>query len=143
MDAKTITFTVPGDPVPQPRPIISTQGGFARAYVKRGHPVYAYRQAIAMLAKAAGLRPDGFPLDVDIMAVFGRPKSHRTKSGLRKGAPILPRPDVDNIAKAIGDGLNGEAIGDDSIIARLSIEKRYAAPGEPPRTIVTIRRLAS
>jgi Holliday junction resolvase RusA-like endonuclease len=28
-----ITFSVPGDPVPQPRPRYSARGGFARAYV--------------------------------------------------------------------------------------------------------------
>ena len=29
---RKVTFTIPGDPVPQGRPRFSTHGGFARAY---------------------------------------------------------------------------------------------------------------
>ncbi len=91
-----ITFTVPGDPVPQPRPRVSTRGGFARAYVPSTHPVHDYRGAIASAAADAGLTPTGEPLNVVIDAVFVRPKSHMRKSGVRADAPRLPRPDVDN-----------------------------------------------
>jgi Holliday junction resolvase RusA-like endonuclease len=119
-----ITFTVLGEPVPQPRPRVSTQGGFARAYVPSTHPVHAYRKAVAMQAKAAGLRDTGDMLDVVIMAAFARPKSHKTKTGLRKGAPALPRPDVDNIAKAVLDALQ-DVIGDDTHVRQLTIAKRY------------------
>jgi Holliday junction resolvase RusA-like endonuclease len=52
----TVTFTVPGDPVPQPRPRVSTAGGFARAYVPKGHAIHGYRQAVAIAARAAGLQ---------------------------------------------------------------------------------------
>ena len=51
---KPITFSLPGDPVPQPRVRVSTRGGFARAYVPGKHPVHTYRQAIAAAAVAAG-----------------------------------------------------------------------------------------
>ncbi len=49
-----LTFTVPGEPVPQPRPRVSTRGGFARAYVPAKHPVHAYRDAITAAARTAG-----------------------------------------------------------------------------------------
>lgn len=123
-----VTFTVPGEPVAQPRPRVSTAGGFARAYTPSTHPVHAYRKAVAMQAKAAGLRTTGDMLDVAIIAAFARPKSHRTKAGLRKGAPALPRPDVDNLAKAVLDALQ-EVIGDDTHVMRLSVEKRYDDEG--------------
>ena len=129
-----ITFTVPGEPVPQPRPRVSTRGGFARAYVPSTHPVHAYRQAVQLAAQAAGLTATGDPLNVVIDAVFVRPKSHMRKSGVKPDAPVLPRPDVDNVAKAVLDALQ-DVMGDDSLVARLVVEKSY---GQEARTTVRI-----
>jgi Holliday junction resolvase RusA-like endonuclease len=130
----SLTFSVPGEPVPQPRPRVSTRGGFARAYVPAKHPVHAYRQALAAAAVAAGLSEAGEPLNVVIDAVFERPKSHLRKGGVRADAPRLPRPDVDNIAKAVLDALQ-DVMGDDSLVARLVVEKSY---GQEARTTVRI-----
>ena len=129
-----ITFTVPGDPVPQPRPRVSTRGGFARAYVPSTHPVHAYRDAIAAAARSAGLTTTGEVLNVVIDAVFERPKSHLRKSGVNLDAPRLPRPDVDNLAKAVLDALQ-DVMGDDTNVARLVVEKSY---GTEARTTVRI-----
>lgn len=124
-----ITFTVPGDPVPQPRPRVSTRGGFARAYVPAKHPVHAYRQAVQMSAVAAGAQTHVDPVEVVIDAVFLRPKSHK------KGATTQPRQDVDNVAKAVLDALTGVAWADDRQVRRLVIEKSY---GPEARTTVRI-----
>lgn len=129
-----ITFSVPGDPVPQPRPRVSTRGGFARAYVPSKHPVHEYRTQIAAAARDAGLTETGEPLSVVIDAVFARPKSHLRKSGVKPDAPKLPRPDVDNLAKAVLDALQ-DVVGDDTCVARLVIEKSY---GTEARTTVRI-----
>ena len=129
-----IRFTIPGDPVPQPRPRVSTQGGFARAYVPASHAIHAYRQEVQLRAKAAGVIATSDPLSVEIVATFARPKSHVTKKGIRAGAPQLPRPDVDNIAKGILDAL-GDLWGNDSCVAALSVAKEYGTEG---RTSVTI-----
>lgn len=134
---KPITFSVPGDPVPQPRVRVSTRGGFARAYVPSKHPVHAYRQAIAAAAVAAGVTPtDEEPLTVILDLVFGRPATHKNKSGLRRNAPVLPRCDVDNAAKACLDALNGVAWADDRQVGKLVVEKSY---GEEARTTVRIQ----
>jgi Holliday junction resolvase RusA-like endonuclease len=130
-----ITFSVPGDPVPQPRPRVSTRGGFARAYVPSKHPVHEYRTQIAAAARDAGLTETGEPLSVVIDAVFARPKSHLRKSGVKPDAPKLPRPDVDNLAKAVLDALQ-DVVGDDTNVARLVVEKSY---GTEARTTVRIR----
>lgn len=129
-----VTFTIPGDPVPQPRVRVSTRGGFARAYVPSKHPVHAYREAIAAAAQAAGLRQTGDLLDVGIVAVFARPKSHKRKGGLKSDAPKVPRPDVDNIAKAVLDALQS-VMGDDTHVRRLTVEKAY---GEDALTTVSV-----
>ena len=130
-----LTFTVPGEPVPQPRPRVSTRGGFARAYVPAKHPVHAYRDAIATAARAAGAGVHGEPVSVVIDFVWERPKSHMRKSGVKPDAPVLPRPDLDNTTKAVLDSLNGVAWEDDSQVQRLVVEKSY---GPEARTTVRI-----
>ena len=130
-----ITFTVQGEPVPQPRPRVSTRGGFARAYVPAKHPVHSYRQKIAAEATRAGLKPQDEPVEVFIEATFKRPKSHLTKKGLKPTAPKLPRPDVDNIAKAILDSLQ-DVMGDDTNVRRLTVEKTF---GNDALTIVSVK----
>lgn len=129
-----ITFSVSGDPVPQPRPRVSTQGGFARAYVPKSHPVHVYRQTLQLAAIDAGLRKTSEPVSVVIDAVFGRPKSHLTKKGVKASAPAMPRPDVDNVAKAVLDAI-GPILGDDTVVSRLVIEKSYGTEG---RTTVRV-----
>lgn len=133
-NATVVTFTVPGNPVPQPRARVSTRGGFARAYVPGKHPVHEYRRAVAEAAKAAGLRSTGKPLAVAICAVFARPASHRTRTGLRKGAPLLPRPDVDNLGKSCLDALQ-PVFGNDTLVSTLAVTKCY---GDEARTTIFV-----
>lgn len=130
---KSVTFAVAGDPVPQPRPRITTRGRHGHAYTPIDHPVHAYRQAIAAAAGDAGLPTIDCPIEVIIDAVFARPKSHMNKSGVKPAAPALPRPDADNIAKAVLDSL-GEFF-DDTLVRRLVVEKTYGTEG---RTTVRI-----
>ena len=131
---KPITFTVMGDPVPQPRVRVSTRGGFARAYVPSKHPVHAYRDAILREAIARGLTPISEPIEVIVDAVFVRPKSHLTKRGVKTSAPALPRPDCDNVAKAVLDAL--KELFDDTNVRRLVVEKSW---GDEARTTVRIQ----
>ena len=133
---ETLTFSLPGDPVPQPRARVSTRGGFARAYTPAEHPIHAYRQAIAAAAREAGATPtDAAPITLIVDLVFGRPKSHYRKSGLKPDAPRLPRPDCSNVLKGIEDALNGVAWVDDTQVGRVVVEKSY---GDEPRTVVRI-----
>jgi Holliday junction resolvase RusA-like endonuclease len=141
MDA--ITFTVPGQPVPQPRHKISTWGGRGRAYIEARHPIHAYRQAIALAAQAAGRkRREGGGVSLEINFVFARPPSHWTKSGLAKGAPAIPpKCDWDNLGKAVSDAITDSAaiwIDDDQVVEAV-VRKRYADRGELPGTTVTVR----
>jgi Holliday junction resolvase RusA-like endonuclease len=84
---------------------------------------------------AAGLRDTEVPVSVVIDAVFGRPKSHMNKSGVKATAPALPRPDVDNIGKAVLDALQ-QVMGDDTMVSRLVVEKSWGTEG---RTTVRIQ----
>lgn len=131
-----ITFYVPGDPVPQPRPRITTRGGHGHAYTPASHAIHAYRQAVALAAKAAGATPtDRAPITLIVDLVFARPKSHYRKAGLRDNVPVLPRADCSNCLKGIEDALNGVAWLDDSQVGRVVVEKSYGTEG---RTTVRI-----
>ena len=136
-------FVVPGNPVPQPRPRFSARGGFARAYTPADHPVHAYRQAVAMLARSAaanlGLAPWAGDVSIQIDAVFGRPPSHKKLGNKAPGRPH--KSDWDNIAKAVCDALNGIAYVDDDQIVDAHVTRRYARDDEPAHTAVIITRL--
>jgi len=133
---KTITFEVPGNPVPQPRARISTRGGFGRAYTPGDHPIHAYRAAVAAAARAAGATPtDAVPITLIVDLVFARPKSHYRKSGLKPDAPKLPRPDCSNVLKGLEDSLNGVAWVDDTQVGKVIVEKSFGTEG---RTTIRI-----
>lgn len=133
---KTITFEVPGNPVPQPRARISTRGGFGRAYTPGDHPIHAYRAAVAAAARTAGAEPtDAVPITLIVDLVFARPQSHYRKARLRSDAPKLPRPDCSNVLKGIEDSLNGVAWIDDTQVAKVIVEKSFGTEG---RTTIRI-----
>ena len=143
MDApKEISFVVDGEPVAQPRQRFSVFGGKPVAYKDSKHKVHPYRQAIALMAKAAGAKPHTDSVVLDVVAVFQRPKSHWTKSGLKPTAPARPKgKDWDNIGKAVSDALNGIAYVDDDQVVDGRVVRRYGSRHEPPRTVITIRRI--
>lgn len=140
---RSYTFRVPGDPIPQPRPKVSTFGGHARAYVDKKHPIHVYRQATALAARAAKipLSVDG-DVRIELEFVFQRPKSHHTKRGaLSSTALPRPQPDTDNLYKGVADSLIGVAYKDDSQVVSHSATKRYAPAGMPAVTLVTLHYL--
>jgi Holliday junction resolvase RusA-like endonuclease len=98
----------------------------------------AYRQAIALAAKAAGALPtDEAPLTLIIDLVFVRPKSHFKASGELnpRTALRLPPGDCSNYQKGVEDALNGVAWVDDVQIGKVITEKTY---GTEARTTVRI-----
>jgi Holliday junction resolvase RusA-like endonuclease len=134
-----IVLEVPGQPVPQPRPRVSTRGGFGRAYTPTKHPIHVYRQAIKLVAMASGKKITG-PTALVVDAVFQRPPSHWRKHDLKPDAPPWPNADGDNVLKGVADALTDAGVwGDDDQVVFWSIRKRYAARNEPARTIITIR----
>lgn len=130
---RPIVFTVPGKPVPQPRPRITKSG--QRYYPDNG--IEEYRHAIAVASKAVCDSPTtDEPLTMVVNWVFVRPKSHFRKDGtLRPGVPVLPRGDNKNLLSGVEDALNGIAYVDDHQIGRHVMERTY---GTEARTTVRI-----
>lgn len=133
-----ITFTVPGDPVPQPRPKITVRNGTPHGYTPASHPIHAYRQAVALMATAAGAKPTpDAPLTLEIELVMVRPKSHYKAGGELNPRTALKVPpgDCSNYQKGIEDSLNGVAWVDDVQLGTTIVRKTY---GQEARTTVRI-----
>lgn len=77
-----------------------------------------YEQNIKSLAQVAMFGKDMIegPVKVTIKAYF----QHKTKAGWH-----ISRPDLDNIVKAILDGLNGTVFSDDAAVCQLVASKEY------------------
>lgn len=139
------SFVVLGEPVAQPRHRVGAGkgGGTPRAYLPKNHPVHGYKQACRLVAALSFNRPipAGEPVELLLTFVLARPKRliWKKRPMPRLLAPV--KPDFDNLAKALTDAIKGEVYADDAQLVRVSVEKWYAAGGESPRTLVTVRRL--
>lgn len=124
-----IRFVVPGQPVAKGRPRLTVRGGHARAYTPAKTVAYEGLIALAGSEAMAGATPYAGPLAVEATAVFSIPPSWSKKK--REAAYWHTiKPDADNIAKALGDGLNGVCWADDSQVASIRVLKVYGAmPG--------------
>ena len=127
----TLQFTIPGPPVGKGRPRFSTQGGKPRSYTPA--VTREYEALIAARAgEAMGVHPPlQTPLTVYIYAHMGIPLSwSKAKHKAALEGDIYPaRPDVDNIAKTVLDGMNGVVYEDDAQVTYLKVSKKYADEG--------------
>ena len=139
-----IRFTIPGKPVAQGRPRFYRRGKYVSAVDPQASRVY--KADISYIAKKE-LEKIGFEklmegaIGLKIKAYFPCPKSQYRKTNPRPERHHPKRPDADNIAKSVKDGLNGVLYHDDGQIAELIIKKRIAVQGEPPRLEVEIYAL--
>lgn len=90
----------------------------------------AYEALVQREARKVFPVPFSGAVRVEIIADFTVPK----RSSKRKAADLLHRPhmqkpDADNVAKAVLDGLNGIAYHDDKAVSDLIVSKRYGLVG--------------
>jgi Holliday junction resolvase RusA-like endonuclease len=125
-----ITFTIPGDPMGKQRPKFGK--GFAYTPIKTVN----YETLVKMeYHNQVGKMLDG-EIKATINAFYSIPKSvSKKRSDLMCVGVIRPtkKPDLDNVAKAILDSLNGIAYKDDSQVVELTVKKYY---GDSP--VVTV-----
>ena len=125
-----ITFTVPGVPQGKGRPRVGTISGRARVFTPA--KTVAYENLIAHAAQQAMAgRPliDGpvscaIAIDAPIPASWSKRKQAAALAG-----ELMPttKPDLDNVVKAIFDGLNNVLWRDDVLVVDLAVRKRYSA----------------
>lgn len=134
-----IDFIVYGAPHGKGRPRVGKVGQHARLFTPA--KTLAYEGLVAHCGAAAmGSQPliEG-PVELRLLIDSQIPASwSKRKQAQALLGEILPatKPDVDNVVKAIGDGLNGVVWKDDSQVTDLIVRKRYA---EKPQVRVMVR----
>lgn len=131
-----IRFQVPGEPKAKARPRVTRSG---IAFTPKNTVMYENLVRTSFQQSYQ----DHVPLDCEMQAIitayFSIPKSvSNKKKELMSFGLINPtkKPDLDNIAKAILDSLNGIAYKDDSQIVSLLISKKYS---DRPRVEITLK----
>ena len=124
-----VTFSVPGQPQGKGRPRISKAGSHARMYTPA--KTVSYEGMVALTAaQAMGSSPPlsgpanvALEVNCEIPASWSQKKQRQAISG-----EIRPttKPDVDNVVKAIFDGMNGVVWRDDVQAVGLVVHKRYS-----------------
>ena len=115
-------------PKPKERPRAAVIGGHARIFTPKTTEAYE-KEIRAAWIRQNGDKPDAGPLRARIY--FGLPiprsetKANKLQMIARKVFPTK-RPDLDNLAKAVMDALNGVAYSDDCQIVTMLSRKNYA-----------------
>lgn len=124
-----IEFEVFGRPAPQ-----GSKTVMRGRLVESSKYLPAWRKAIAEAATECNARTGFFsdqPLAVSVIFFLARPKS------VKRVWPTVP-PDVDKLARAIGDSCTGILYEDDAQIVHLTVSKEY---GENPGAIIAIEEI--
>lgn len=146
-ERKQFSFVMPWEVVPKGRPRFARVGGFVRTYTDKKTSdfektvgIYA-RQAMARAGFSKAVAGEEV-LAVSITCYFTPPKSW-TKKRLAfferaHRLPMAQKPDIDNAAKSVLDGMNGIVYDDDKMIFRLTIGKFYRLSKPTVEVSVTV-----
>lgn len=132
-DAIYRNFIVQGQPKGKARPRTTRTG---HMYDPQENKTYEGIVASKYLAKYAGEPVATGYISIEICVTMTIPKSTPKKHRIELlKAPPLKKPDLDNVAKIIMDGLNGVAYKDDAQVTSLTI---YRVWGDTPQVEVWI-----
>jgi len=120
-----------GQPIGKGRPRFTRQG---RTYTPTKTKEYEQKLKAAAIEamKDQDREPTELPCRVQILAQFEIPKSwpkYKKNAALLNEGNYKPgKPDIDNIAKAALDAMNGVVFKDDALVHTLEVRKRYGQP---------------
>lgn len=123
----TLRIVIPGEPRGKGRPRFGrSRAGFAVAYTD--DKTAAYENLVKLAARQAGAVAIDGPLSVQIAAYFvpAQSWSKKRRAAALAGHEAPSRFDIDNISKAVLDGLNGVAFADDKQVVTLFVRKAFA-----------------
>ena len=131
-----LEFVVPGQPVAKARPRLSASGhAFTPAKTKK------YERMVAGLAKKQWMmEPMRGALKLQVTCIFRRPKKYQRRKDPADRMWKTTRPDLDNVIKAISDGLDC-VMNDDAQIVWIEASKMYASKLEEPHVIVRLEQV--
>lgn len=137
-DLDPVSFLVPGEPVGKGRPRIGKVGNHARMFTPAKTASYEGLIALAGTNAMDGRTLLECPVMVEMRIVLAIPQSmSKKRKALAIAGELFPtkKPDMDNVIKAIYDGLNGVVWKDDVQVVDAFVRKRY---GEVPGVHVRI-----
>lgn len=126
---KKFDFLIEGPPKGKGRPRVTKNGTFTPR-----ETLDYERQVVNAWRSVAGdwMAAPGQPVAVRVIAYFDIPKSHPKWKREKEASGYLKptkKPDADNIAKIIMDGLNGVAYNDDAQVTSLYVGKAFSPIG--------------
>lgn len=130
----TVTLTIPGKPFAKQRP------RFSRAQMRAFTPkeTVAFERVVQQIASLKFDEPMEGPVKLTVLATFETPKSwSKKKTAEHINRPHTQRPDLDNIVKAIKDGLNRIAYADDGQVSEVAAKKFWGPAGQ---TVVHVEK---
>lgn len=134
-----VTFEVLGEPKGKGRPRFKRAGKYVSTYTPEETVLYENLIKIEYRRQCGTARfDDDKHLLMEIYAFMSIPKSTSKKKVTQMLMELIrpkKKPDMDNIAKAVADSLNGIAYKDDSQVADLVIRKFYS---DIPRIVVNL-----
>ena len=139
LEGEVMTITIPGQPQSKDRPrakMIKKNGQYAPIWysTKKNRE---YEARVKSCAAEAGFKDCDDPLEVVIDLFFKRPKSLHRKTDPDGHIWHTRKPDIDNVVKALLDGL----FRSDAKVCSLVARKFYTAKGGHPRAIVTVSKV--
>lgn len=136
-----VEFTIPGKPQgkARARTVYNPRINRSVSYTPDNTVLYENLIKTLYLEKYPGeCFSKGEALHIRIQVYYEPPKSiSKKKREEMLAGNLLPckKPDIDNIAKAVLDALNGVAYGDDNQVTALEVSKYYAAQAHVDVTI--------
>ena len=136
-----VTISVCGEPQGKGRARAFLRGGHIGHYTPEKTRTYEGMIRSAAMDVIGNKPPFEDPVEFVLRAIFPVPASW---SGRKRERALLgeikpaKKPDLDNVAKAWNDALNGVVYRDDALICRMTLDKRY---GPQALVVVTVRPL--
>jgi Holliday junction resolvase RusA-like endonuclease len=130
-----LKFFVEGTPAPKGSfKVLPGRGRRRHIVVRDNRKTKPWEEAVTATAAMMmqGRLPIDGPVAVYLRFILKRPKDHLRSNGeLKDWAPFWCsfKPDLDKLARAVFDGLEGEVLANDSRVVLLQASKVYVVPG--------------